>query len=116
MAEPSKQIIFDGAEHPEYDLLRDIVSGTGGWMRSSGGEFGESITTAYNDTEYIFRGRAVIDFLYAKKNFANKGLEAALALIAYIEDSAKQPPSKFTRDAIVLKARETQAVIREAGD
>lgn len=110
MTRPSKQVTFDDQTRPDYKLLDEIVKRCGGWIRSSGPD-GESVEIWHDDTEYVFRGEALIRFLYAVKDNHVSSLYAAKDLIEYIEKSASVPPSVFTRDAIIHRAQRLKAQI-----
>src|SRR3954447_13088405 len=114
MTVPTKSVVVDQAYQLGYDELQAIVKNCGGWIRSSGGDEGETAKVWHDDTEYLFKDRGLIDFLYAVKDNANESLYAAVDLCEYIEKSAKQPASVFVRDAIVARAAEFKARIKGA--
>lgn len=107
---PRHSIIYDDENRPGYELLADIARNCGGWVSSSGGAEGPTAEVWHgkreNETRYTFRGRSLIDFLYACKDDQLETIYQAQALVEYIEKAAQQPPSVFVRDAIVGKARE----------
>lgn len=112
MTRPTNRVVVDEAYQLGYDELSAIAKGCGGWLRSSSKTEGDSAEAWFEDTEYVFKGRGLTDFLYAVKDAHVQSLYAAVDLCDYIEKSAKQPPSVFVRDAILARARELKAQIQ----
>lgn len=106
---PSRTEIVDQAYQLDFDRMRAIVAGCGGWLRSSGGEHGDEAQVWFEDVEYIFRGRGLVEFLYAVKDHAQEVSYEAKDLVEYILQAEKQPASVFVRDAIVARAKSLKA-------
>jgi hypothetical protein len=105
-------VVVDEAYQLTYDEMRDVAKRCGGWLRASGGEHGETAEVVVDGNRYEFRGRGLIDFLYAVKENANQSLYAAVDLCDYIAASEKQPASVFVRDAIAARARDLRRQIK----
>lgn len=110
MTRPEKRVVVDEAFALDYSKRREIAEQAGGWIRSSGPE-GESATVWHGDTEYVFTGRGLIEFMYAVKDVNVAQLREALAFCEYVEKAATQPPSVYVRDAIVTRAKSLKALI-----
>jgi hypothetical protein len=61
-----------------------------------------------DENEYVLSDMALITFYRWCKDDMLDRLYATRDLIAYIKESAKQPPSAFVRDAIIAKAVELE--------
>lgn len=108
---PTKKQIVEDRNTLDWDTLDEIVKSCGGFMRGSNSE-GEWIELRHGDTEYTFKGEGLIRFLFRLKDHLNGHAYAALDLCDYIEDSTKQPPSKFVRDAVASRADELRRRIK----
>lgn len=111
MTRPATTKVIDQPYELDYKLKRQIAEECGGFIRT-GSRDGATAEVWHGDTEYVFKGEGLIEFLFALKDSHVNLLYAALDLCDYIEDSRKQPPSKFVRDAIAARAGELRAAIK----